>query len=503
MYRTVAQLDSVMNILATFFPQMFTRVPLPTPSILGRTVFALRVHAGTATNRRGVFIVGGMHARELMNPDAIADLQLDFARCYLNETSLTIGGRTWSAQEIKAMLESLDIWMLPCANPDGREFVQTVDDMWRKNRRDNPGTTFDGVDINRNCDIVWGVTTINTSCSPSSDTYVGTGPESEPETRNIRWVCDNNQINVFLDVHSFSELVLFPWGHAPVQTTDPSKRFTTLTTGTCAPLTPAGYQEYMLPQDQLRFQRVAQQIVQDINAVRGRNYTPEPVIQLYATTGTSSDYVYSRHIANPALQKTYGFSFETGPNTGNDRQSFHPDDPEPIKRDTKAGIVSLLMQSICAIEFIGSSLLGGTVKTLRSVRDQQLATTPAGQQWIARSERLQTPLLGAVLADKSLTKEAMTLLQRAMTLVEKDKNIVSAADAKRALALLDTLSARISATTVRRDLSAVRKEIEKAGGRTIRAVLDDLLEVKKGSVSKKASATKKSSKSKKPKRRTR
>ena len=37
---------------------------------------------------------------------------------------------------------------------------------------------------------------------------------------------------------------------------------------------------------------------------------------LYATTGTSSDYVYSRHIANPALRKTYGFAFETGPFDG-------------------------------------------------------------------------------------------------------------------------------------------------------------------------------------------
>jgi hypothetical protein len=34
----------------------------------------------------------------------------------------------------------------------------TVDDLWRKNRRDNPGTPCDGVDLNRNLDILWGVT---------------------------------------------------------------------------------------------------------------------------------------------------------------------------------------------------------------------------------------------------------------------------------------------------------------------------------------------------------
>jgi len=51
--------------------------------------------------------------------------------------------------------------------------------------------------------------------------------------------------------------------------------------------------------------------------------------------------LYSRHIANPGLRKTFGFAFETGPpvfnadGTLNERESFHPTDPTLIKRDTK------------------------------------------------------------------------------------------------------------------------------------------------------------------------
>ncbi len=68
MYRTVAQIDSATSILSTWFPQLFTRVQLPEASVQGRPVYALRMRAGSGTGRRGVLIVGGTHARELMNP---------------------------------------------------------------------------------------------------------------------------------------------------------------------------------------------------------------------------------------------------------------------------------------------------------------------------------------------------------------------------------------------------------------------------------------------------
>ena len=491
MYRTVAQLDSVMNILSSFFPELCTRVELPNRSVLGHPIYALHMHAGTATNRRGVLIVGGMHARELMNPDAIADLQLDLVTAYLNETGITIGGRSWSQQDIKIMLEALDIWFVPCANPDGRVYVQTVDDLWRQNRRDNPRTTCDGVDVNRNCDIVWGVTTSNTSCNPCFNTYVGEDPFSEPEARNIKDFCDAHRVDVFLDVHSFTGLVLYPWGHAHTQTTDPTQTFASLATGTCAPINPPGHQEYMLTRDLLRFQRVSRTVADDIQAVRGSNYTPQSIRALYATTGTSTDYVYSRHIANPGLRKTYGFAFETGPivffpggTVVDERQSFHPTDPTLIKRDIKAGIISLLQQSICAIEFIGTTLFGGArrsaagargLERIRTVRDEQLATTDAGRKLIAIFERVQIPLLGIILADKTLTKEAMSLFETSIKLLDNDEAVVSAREVEQGLAFVENLAARTKSQSLRRDLATVRKHLKSSSNKTVSKILKQLL----------------------------
>ena len=289
MYRTVAQLDFVQALLASFFPSLCTRLELPEPSVQGRPVYALRMRSGQGANRRGVLLVAGTHSRELMNPDMLIELALDLLVSYETGNDLVLGGRRWPAADIKLILETLDLYLVPCINPDGREFVMSGDGLWRKNRRDNPGTSCDGVDLNRNLDILWGVTEGQTSCAPCADTYCGPAVFSEPEPRNVRHLLDTYRIDCFVDVHSYSELVLYPWGHAPTQTTDPAKRFTTLPSGTCQPLADRAWKEYMDPRDLQRFKTVAQRVVDAIAAVRGRVYTPQAGIALYPTTGTHSE----------------------------------------------------------------------------------------------------------------------------------------------------------------------------------------------------------------------
>ncbi|SDO79815.1 Zinc carboxypeptidase [Streptomyces sp. cf386] len=466
MYRTIAQLDSVTSALAAWFPQLCTRTQLPEPSVQGRPVFALRLRAGGGANRRGVLFVGGTHARELMNPDALVELAVDLVVSYFNGTNVVYGGRTWTAQEVKLVLESLDLWFVPCVNPDGRHHVMTVDGMWRKNLRDNPGTACDGVDLNRNAAILWGVTEGQTSCSPCSEVFVGSGAFSEPETRNVKHLLDTQNIHTFADVHSFSELVLYPWGHAFNQTSNPSQRFTGLPTGTCRPIGIPGYQEHITPQDLLRFTTVAQRVVNAIAAVRGRAYTPQTGRALYATTGTQSDYAYSRHIANPALCKTYGFTFETGPRVASLEDSFHPPDPTLIKRDAKAGLLALAQQSICAFDLIGLRLLKRQteVDALRRVRDGLLGSTEAGREWITLIERLDLPVASMLLADERLAGQAASLIERAGKLVEDEKSVVGDEDVDLGLTVLKELVERTGErdSQVHADLKALGAALERA-----------------------------------------
>ena len=477
MYRSVAQLDSLSNLLAAWFPTYFVRFALPEPSVHGRAVYALRLRAGRGRERRGVMVVGGTHSRELMNPDAIIELAIDLFVSHVNGSDITYGSRTWSAAEIRLILETLDLWLVPCMNPDGREYVMNIDNLWRKNRRDNPGTECDGVDLNRNFDVLWGVTQGQTSCAQCSEVYCGPGAFSEPETRNIRSVLDTRRVDCFVDVHSYSELVLWPWGHAPSQTADSTKRFTTLPSGTCAPIGVAGYKEYILPRDLQRFQTVGSRIVSAISSVRGRAYISEPSIALYPTTGTQSDYAYSRHIANPKLRKTYGFTFETGPWAGNVADSFHPADPTLIKRDAKAGIIALMQQCICAIELIGARFFAtdAEVTELRRIRDVVLATTEAGRAWIALFERAQLPLLTTLMVDEQLSSQAAVLLKRAAELTKNTRARMRDADVDGAIRFVRTLSKVPAALEVRADLRAVERRLEALRGLTSARALASLM----------------------------
>jgi murein tripeptide amidase MpaA len=477
MYRTVAQLDSVSSILSGFFPQLVSRFALPERSVQGREVFAMRLRAGADGSRRGVLLLAGTHSRELMNPDCLVELAIDLVVSYLNGTDIVLGARRWPANDIKVLLETLDLYLVPCINPDGREYVMTVDDLWRKNRRDNPGTTCDGVDLNRNLDILWGVTQGQTSCSPCSDVYAGPAVFSEPETRNVRWLLDTYRIDCFADVHSYSELVLYPWDHAPTQTSDPAQRFTTLPSGTCQPIQQVGYQEYMPPRDLQRYTTVAGRIVDAIAAVRGRRYTPQASVALYPTTGTHSDYAYARHIADPAKRKVYGYTLETGPYTGDPRTSFHPADPEPIKDETESGLLALAQQCICAIELIGSRLLerDDEVTRLRRVRDDLLATTESGRDWIALFERVQTSLITLVLEEEDTARRAAALVQRAAALLSDDTAVLGAGEADEASYVIRSLADRSGSRSIQRDLRDVLDRLDQSRGQTSQAIVEGLI----------------------------
>jgi len=477
MYRTVAQIDQLGGLLAQFFPQHCQRFQLPELSVLGRPVFALRVRAGAGDNRRGVLLVGGVHARELMNPDALVEFAVALVVSYRNGTDIVLGGRVWPANDVKVLMDTLDIYLVPCTNPDGRHHVMTVDDLWRKNRRDNPNTTCDGVDLNRNCDLLWGVAQGQTSCSPCSDVFAGSAAFSEPETRNVKFLLDTRRIDCFVDVHSYSELVLYPWGHVPTQTTDPAKRFTTLPAGTCKPITDPAYQEYMTPRDQQRFQTVAQRIVTAIADVRGRAYTPQTGFGLYGTTGTHSDYAYARHIADPALRKTYGYTFETGPWVGNARDSFHPADPEPIKLDVKSGLLALMQQCICSIELIGMAFLGGEgeVDALRRIRDDVLATTPAGRDWILLFEDLQARVLPVVLGDDALAERAASVISRAGRTAADETAPIEPELVADTVAILSAVARRTDDPQVATGVAATNGALEAAAGRPMAALLEQLV----------------------------
>ena len=186
---------------------------------------------------RPVVIIGGMHAREWVPPDALVYLAADLLEAHSLGTGLRYGGQRFSADDIRDLVEGLGIILFPCVNPDGRHHSQTLEPMWRKNRRrvrPDLGPACVGVDFNRNFDVLWDFqlhfapdSDVSASADPCDpQVYVGPEAASEPETRNVVWLLDQHPAtHWFVDVHSDVPAIYHTWGFDENQTSDPSMTF--------------------------------------------------------------------------------------------------------------------------------------------------------------------------------------------------------------------------------------------------------------------------------------
>ena len=134
-----------------------------------------------------------------------------------------------SNNSIKQIIDSSELFFVPCVNPDGYIYNETSEPngggMWRKNRRDNHG-----VDNNRNYSYidensneVWN--TSGTSNNPNNNTYAGDGPFSEAENRAVRFLVESKNFKLALNNHTYGNLLLYPYGYDYNQPTEDNEIF--------------------------------------------------------------------------------------------------------------------------------------------------------------------------------------------------------------------------------------------------------------------------------------
>jgi Zinc carboxypeptidase len=121
-------------------------------------------------------------------------------------------------QGVAQILANNELWFVPVVNPDGYDytFIAPATRFWRKNLRDNDNdgaiTNQDGVDTNRNWPTKWNYDLEGASADPTSLTYHGTGPASEPEVQALRGLVKRIRPVFQIDYHSFAQLILYPEG---------------------------------------------------------------------------------------------------------------------------------------------------------------------------------------------------------------------------------------------------------------------------------------------------
>lgn len=272
-FRTYEQLKSAMFELEAKYPGLVEVRDIgdtyeKTQGIADRDVLALVLtdKAGAASKPKSMH-VGGIHAREIANPELLMTFATQLLEGYGRDPEATM------------LLQSRETILVPMLNADGHAVVErgfTGEKNGNLMKRKNTSGS-DGVDLNRNFEYKWGGP--GASSSPRSETYRGPSAASEPETQAIQQYLTEHKPEVFVDWHSYSKLNLYPWGDSKAKTPHHDA-----------------------------FKAIAEKFTSY------NGYSPIQSVQLYPTSGTTNDHAYG-------VEGITGLAVETG-------SSFHQSDAE-------------------------------------------------------------------------------------------------------------------------------------------------------------------------------
>ncbi|MGW7207233.1 M14 family metallopeptidase [Streptomyces sp. NPDC054837] len=313
-YHNYAEMTTEINSVVSAHSSIASTRVIGT-SYQGRNIVAIKISDNVATDESEpeVLFTHHQHARE--------HLTVEMALYLLNELTSDYG----TDSRVTNMVNNREIWIVPDLNPDGGEYDVATGSYrsWRKNRQPNSGSSYVGTDLNRNWAYRWGCCG-GSSGSTSSETYRGTAAESAPEVKVVanfvrsRVVGGVQQIKTGIDFHTYSELVLWPYG------------YTTANTATG-----------MTTDDRNAFATVGGKMA------ASNGYTPEQSSDLYITDGSIDDWLWGS-------QKIFAYTFEMYPSSSSGGGFYPPD--EVIAAETarnRDAVLQLLENSDCMYRSIG------------------------------------------------------------------------------------------------------------------------------------------------------
>ncbi|KOV94513.1 peptidase M14 [Streptomyces sp. NRRL B-3648] len=179
-------------------------------TVRGQDILALKLTRDAKKSKDGskpsVLYMSNQHAREWITPEMTRRLMHYYLDRYRTD------------KRVKKIIDSTELWFVLSANPDGYDytFKDSGTRLWRKNLRDVNGdgviSTGDGVDLNRNFAYKWGYDDEGSSPNPTSQTYRGASPGSEPETKALDGFEKRVGFRYAINYHSAAELLLYGVG---------------------------------------------------------------------------------------------------------------------------------------------------------------------------------------------------------------------------------------------------------------------------------------------------
>jgi len=279
-YHSLDEMESELEDISSLHPDITTLYSIGS-TYENRDIWCLEItdNPGVDEDEPEVFFMGLHHAREWPSLEICMYIAETMTENYGSDTTIT------------NLVNNRRLFLVPCVNPDGYHWDHDLGHDSRKNRHYFPEFGTYGVDLNRNYGGssdgnplgAWGsIGEGSVSHNPSNSLYCGPDSMSELEVQAIKNMFLQHNISACITWHTYSELVLWPWGYSTSEITPDDTYMSTVGTEIASRITSqSGYD----------------------------TYTPDQSSGLYPTTGDTTDwsYGYSHYVLG---KQTFSYTIE-------------------------------------------------------------------------------------------------------------------------------------------------------------------------------------------------